>query len=110
MTWPWGIFFSLLALWPAAAASVTGTVRLSDSMLPDVRKGRDFSGVVVWLAPLRPVDPPAASVRRQPARMEQKDKQFVPHMLAIQAGTAVSFPNLDPIFHSAFSNFSGQIF
>ena len=42
--------------------------------------------------------------------MEQKDKQFDPHVLAIQAGAAVSFPNLDPIFHSAFSNFSGQVF
>ena len=42
--------------------------------------------------------------------MEQKNKQFDPHVLAIQAGAAVSFPNLDPIFHSAFSNFSGQIF
>jgi hypothetical protein len=42
--------------------------------------------------------------------MEQKDKHFVPHVLAIRAGTPVSFPNLDPIFHSAFSNFSGQVF
>jgi hypothetical protein len=42
--------------------------------------------------------------------MEQKDKQFGPHVLAVQAGTSVAFPNLDPIFHSAFSNFSGQVF
>jgi hypothetical protein len=42
--------------------------------------------------------------------MEQKNKQFVPHVLAIQAGASVSFPNVDPIFHSAFSNFSGQVF
>ncbi len=42
--------------------------------------------------------------------MEQKDKQFVPHVLAIQVGSGVDFPNLDPIFHSAFSSFSGQVF
>jgi hypothetical protein len=31
-------------------------------------------------------------------------------VLAIQAGATVEFPNFDPIFHNAFSNFSGQIF
>jgi hypothetical protein len=44
------------------------------------------------------------------ARVIQKDKLFVPHVLAIQVGTGVAFPNLDPIYHSAFSTFSGQIF
>jgi hypothetical protein len=42
--------------------------------------------------------------------MNQKDKTFVPHILAIQAGTTVSFPNSDPIFHNAFSSFDGKIF
>jgi len=31
-------------------------------------------------------------------------------VLAIEAATPVDFPNLDPIFHNAFSNYSGQIF
>jgi hypothetical protein len=42
--------------------------------------------------------------------MEQRDKRFEPHVLAIQEGTTVDFPNFDPIFHNAFSNFSGQPF
>lgn len=42
--------------------------------------------------------------------MVQKDKKFTPHILVISAGTSVDFPNLDPIFHNAFSNFDGQIF
>jgi hypothetical protein len=42
--------------------------------------------------------------------MEQRGKRFIPHVLAIQSGEAVEFPNFDPIFHNAFSNFSGQIF
>ena len=42
--------------------------------------------------------------------MLQKDKTFQPHVLAVPVGGRVSFPNLDPIFHNAFSNFNGQIF
>jgi plastocyanin len=93
----------------AQAAVVSGTVRLTDSLDPDVRRHKDYSGVVVWLEPTGPLkanNPRAAGH----ARMEQHGKRFVPHVLAIQAGEAVEFPNLDPIFHSAFSNFSGQIF
>jgi plastocyanin len=109
MTWLWPIFFSLLLVWPAAAAAVSGHVRLVDSLLPAVRKRQDYSGVVVWLEPVA-ADPRAAPLQVHRAAMEQKDKRFVPHILAVQAGTEVYFPNFDPIFHSAFSNFSGQIF
>ncbi len=42
--------------------------------------------------------------------MIQKDKTFTPHVLAIRAGTSVDFPNFDPIFHNAFSNYNGKIF
>ncbi len=42
--------------------------------------------------------------------MVQQHKQFLPHVLAIRAGTTVDFPNLDPIFHNAFSNIDGQPF
>jgi hypothetical protein len=40
----------------------------------------------------------------------QKNKRFSPHILAIKTGTVVDFPNLDPIFHNAFSTFDGTIF
>jgi hypothetical protein len=33
-----------------------------------------------------------------------------PHVLAIPVGATVDFPNHDPIFHNAFSNFAGQPF
>lgn len=110
MTWPWRTCFSLLLTSAAAAAVVTGSVRLSDSQVSAVRSGKDYSGVIVWLEPAHPSDGPVAPSRRVIARMEQKGKQFIPHVLAIQAGSQVSFPNLDPLFHSAFSNFSGQVF
>ncbi len=35
--------------------------------------------------------------------MEQNHRQFLPDTLTIPAGSTVSFPNLDPIFHNVFS-------
>jgi len=35
--------------------------------------------------------------------MEQKGREFLPDMLVLPAGSTVSFPNLDPIFHNVFS-------
>lgn len=37
------------------------------------------------------------------AEMGQKDKQFVPSVLAILKGTTVKFTNSDPFFHNVFS-------
>ena len=112
MTWVSRIFFSAALLaGPAQAATPTtihGSVELVASRDPMVRRHKDYSGVVVWLEPLdRAV--PRASLSR-PAVMIQKNKTFTPHVLAIEVGGSVSFPNLDPIFHNAFSNFNGQIF
>ncbi len=84
-----------------------GRVELVDSRDPAVRKHRDYSGVVVWLEPVGR-EPPAAPPRT--VEMIQKGKRFIPHVLAVPVGTTVEFPNLDPIFHNAFSNFSGQPF
>jgi len=112
MTLALRICFSALAVVfatpPVAATTVHGSVALVASLDPMVRKHKDYSGVVVWLEPLRgAVDPFAPS---RPAQMIQKDKTFKPHVLAIPVGGSVAFPNLDPIFHNAFSNFNGQIF
>lgn len=37
------------------------------------------------------------------ARMDQRHESFVPHVLAIIAGTTVDFPNDDPTYHNVFS-------
>ena len=72
-----------------------------------MRKSKDFSGVVVWLEPLKgPVSLPAPAVHT----MLQKGKKFIPQVMVIPTGATVNFPNADPIFHNAFSNFSGQPF
>ncbi len=107
----WRICFSallLLTVAPLQGAIVSGSVELRDSRDPGVRKKLDYSGVVVWLEPVSGTAPVSPSPRH--ARMVQKDKTFTPHVLAIPVGTTVDFPNFDPIFHNAFSNYNGELF
>jgi plastocyanin len=92
---------------PCFAGSVSGRVELRDSKDAAVRKKMDFSGVVIWLEPVAGKAPLPAAAH---ARMVQKDKTFTPHILAITTGTTVEFPNFDPIFHNAFSNYNGKVF
>ena len=100
------LLFALLKI--AGAATVSGRVELVLSHDPKVRKHTDYSGVVVWLEPASGLPVLPAAVAR--AQMVQKNKTFLPHVLAISVGTVVDFPNFDPIFHNAFSNYNGQIF
>jgi plastocyanin len=106
MIWLWRISFSLAAGLALQGASVTGSVQLEDARSPGMRK-RDFSGVVVSLWPAAGARAPLDPGR---ARMIQKNKTFIPHVLAIEVGATVDFPNYDPIYHNAFSNYDGQIF
>jgi plastocyanin len=91
----------------AFGATLSGTVVLRDSHVGSVNRQKDFSGVVISLQPLS--GPPAAPSPAH-ATMLQKSKMFTPHILPVMAGTIVDFPNFDPIFHNAFSSYSGQIF
>jgi plastocyanin len=106
MTWRSLICFSLLAT-GLHAASVSGTIELRESQSSDVSRRRDFSGVVVSL---EDITHPAAAIPEKHAVMLQKNKMFTPHVLPVLAGTKIDFPNADPIFHNAFSTYSGQIF
>ena len=107
----WHISFSgaaalvVICTLPIVAATVSGRVELRDSRDAAVVKSHNYSGVVVWLKPLVP-----ASAAPGHAHMVQSNKRFSPHILAVPVGTRVDFPNLDPIFHNAFSNFDGQLF
>src|SRR5579863_2854001 len=107
MMWLLRICFSAACLSSLVGATVTGTVELKDSRAAAVRKHRDFSGVVIALEPM---DGAVPSHAPNHARMVQKDKTFTPHVLPVQIGTTVDFPNYDPIFHNAFSNYDGQLF
>jgi plastocyanin len=125
MTWPWHISSEPISRVPARysrtlavllavqaagigqGAGITGSVRLLDSHDPVVQKHNDYSGVVIWLERR---DGTTVPVVPKAAQMAQQKKHFVPPVLAVPAGSTVSFPNFDPIFHNAFSNFAGQIF
>jgi plastocyanin len=112
MTWRLHICFERCAVALLTAASLfAGTVRgrfeIVSSQDPDVRKHADYSGIVVWLEALGGNAP--APVHKK-VEMIQRGKRFTPHVLAVELGTTVDFPNYDPIFHNAFSNFDGQIF
>ena len=106
MTLRWLICFSA-SLVPLCGAAVSGRVELRDSRYAPVRSRHDYSGVVIALTPLESTGMAAPGKR---AVMLQKDKTFSPHILAVQAGSLVEFPNADPIFHNAFSSYNGQVF
>jgi plastocyanin len=108
MTWPLRTCFSLLlAAALAPGATVSGRIELADSQDRRVRTRQDYSGVVVSL---EPADGRVPDLKPMRSTMVQKDKTFTPHVLAIPVGSSVVFPNYDPIFHNAFSNFAGQLF
>jgi plastocyanin len=99
---------ALIAAATLAAGAVHGRVEIVSSQDPDVRKHSDYSGVVVWLDPSP--GPAPTPLNRPRIEMTQRGKRFLPHILPIAVGTTVDFPNFDPIYHNAFSNFDGQTF
>jgi plastocyanin len=61
--------------------------------------GRRRSVVYFESAPRAAFEAP--SERR--ARLDQRSERFVPHVLAVTAGTTVDFPNSDQTYHNVFS-------
>jgi len=72
----------------------------------------DVSSIVIWLAPLAPATGAgSSSPAGHPApQIAQINKSFDPHVLVIQVGTPVQFPNKDPFLHNVFSLFDGKRF
>lgn len=61
--------------------------------------GRATTATVVYA---ESVDGPSPT-RQGHYQLAQKNKSFVPHILAIPEGSTVDFPNMDSIFHNIFS-------
>jgi len=72
----------------------------------------DLSNIVIWLTPLTSGEAAAsASSSGHPApQIAQINKSFDPHVMVIQVGTPVQFPNKDPFLHNVFSLFDGKRF
>jgi len=84
-------FLLLAAVRPAAAAT---------TLLVEVRDihGGAVPDAVVYAVPeARRTPPPSRAV------VDQKNRMFVPHVLPIQTGTAVTFPNSDNVRHQVYS-------
>jgi plastocyanin len=72
----------------------------------------DESQVVVWLTPLdapAAADPASAATAKTP-ELVQRNKSFEPHILVVQVGSLIQFPNKDPFFHNIFSMYDGKRF
>jgi len=70
----------------------------------------DSSNVVIWLTPAAPVSAFSPLAAHAPLQIAQINKSFDPHVLVIQVGTPVQFPNKDPFLHNVFSLFDGKRF
>jgi plastocyanin len=122
------LVFCTLALWaggalafsaaPASTPAANGTIRgrvelrqappdltprprVGDVSMPRAHDPTDRRRSVVYLesAPRAAFDQ-----REEPrAKLDQRNESFVPHVLAIVAGTTVDFPNNDTTYHNVFS-------
>lgn len=61
--------------------------------------------VVLWLTPAQGASSFSSG---QTARLFEKGKKFIPHVVAVTQGTEIEFPNQDLFFHNVFSIHQGK--
>jgi plastocyanin len=118
--WGWALaFFACASAAPVAAQKLTVTAEVSIARPGSAGHQRgaaayhvDDSEVVVWLTPLDAPAPPVAanSAATKTPELVQRNKNFEPHILVVQVGTLIRFPNKDPFFHNIFSMYDGKRF
>ena len=88
---------------PSSDASTELTGRIT--LIPPPGQKAGPGGTLVWLPGIvsRAGAPAAPSIA-------SSNKRFEPHVLAVPRGTQVAFPNLDSIYHNAFSLSPGNAF
>jgi plastocyanin len=115
----WGCALLALDAPPGSCrqTAVSGQVELirpspAEKSSTPAAEGKNEQDVVVWLKPLdrnAVVQGTARTNAKRPA-LVQKDKSFNPHVLVVEVGSSVDFPNRDPFFHNVFSLFDGKRF
>jgi plastocyanin len=90
-----GLWFGLVAI--AAAGELQVKVQNA--------AGTAMPNVIVYATPKNPVAEATGK-----ATIDQIDRQFVPRVSVVQAGTAVAFPNSDNIRHSVYSFSPPKVF
>jgi plastocyanin len=102
------VFLSaLILLLSISACAQDAGVRGTINVVHHSKNESGNSDVVIWLTDVHArgnVSPGTG------ARLQQKDKRFTPHLLAVTVGTAIEFPNQDPFFHDVFSIYHGKPF
>jgi len=70
---------------------------LKGSLVVDGKAPSGLGVVMLW--------PEKGGKKRKPKQrvIEQRDKVFAPHVMAVPVGSTVAFPNFDGIFHNVFS-------
>jgi len=89
------LFESLILLLALAATTTAGdlTVAVSD------QNGKPVKDAVVYALPVSG-QPPS---RKAQGEVVQRNKQFIPYVSAVQAGSLVQFPNKDTVKHHVYS-------
>jgi plastocyanin len=100
---------ALILAGSAVGQQVTVTGQVESAAPP--HHSHSPADVVVWLTPAEGSAPiQVTEIPEQHPSLTQKNKSFSPHLLVIQVGTVVEFPNHDPFFHNVFSLFEGKRF
>ena len=109
----------------AAGATISGKVKVPASTESSSQPGSGYSrgvyspthkssgenaghtskkavNIIIWAEPTGDIKAPFHKPAKKPTIIQQNNK-FVPHVLVVQTGSVVDFPNLDPLYHNVFS-------
>jgi len=96
-----GVLLAAAALSSAHAGAATLSAVVTDP------GGAGIPEAVVWAVPS---SGPAPATPPRPAMVDQINKEFVPFVIPVQVGAAVTFPNKDNIRHHVYSFSPARIF
>lgn len=100
--------FLLIAAAALAVTAGLSAAPINGKVMFMSRRGQNpvLNETLVWLEP-------AGKTWKKPAAaftMTTRSKTFLPHVMAVPAGSTISFPNEDPIAHNLFSLTPGNTF
>jgi plastocyanin len=100
------VCLTVIVSWDGTGFLAMAAANNSSHIRGVARVGRKpAANVVVWVdAP----SPAKASERKQV--LDQRNLNFYPHVLVVQVGSTVEFPNHDRVFHNVFSFHDGRRF
>jgi plastocyanin len=93
---------------PLASARAGGAGRVTGKVSVQDADGKPAAGaeVIVYVVGFKEDGDRAAP----PIALTQKDRKFIPDLVAITVGESVSFPNADPFLHNVFSQSTARRF